>query len=112
MTRRTRRPLALVATVAVALALSACDSSNDDDGSDGSDGTDGGDGMPVDPGDTALDSAGDLATIVARGTNDEPFALDAAALDGDLAARFGQATDDAVDIEDDEEVDSLVNRRR
>jgi len=96
--------LAFVALAAASLTLVACDSSNDDDG-----------GMmpPAGPDPTGeLDVSGDFAMIAARGSTDDPYALDASALESDLATRFGGLNDEPLDIDDVEDAVTVANRGR
>ena len=101
-----RTAFALSVTLAVAGTLAGCDS-NDDDGDSALAPGPG----PDEPGESAA-AATTFAQVIALGANDEPLDLDAEALAGDLAGRFGATGDEPLDIEDGETIDELDRRKR
>ena len=97
---RALRGIVLALSGAFALALAGCDSSDDDSGG----------GSEVPGPDAEVPTASTFAAIVALGASDEPAALDAEVLRADLDARFGTASDDPVDVEEDEDIATAGKR--
>lgn len=95
---RTTTALLLLAVLAV-----GCDSSDD------------GDGVPsTSPGglEPPVPTATTLQAVLERGPTDEPLALDAAALSGDLESLLGGPSDEPVDVTEGEDIDTVVGNRR